>query len=94
MAREASLFDESAGTAVEAYLMLKSTGSANIPPMWIERARASRKSREARLSEVLHGGGVRDFPIFRDWELAYRKECFYRGIRVLLEPERDGESEL
>src|SRR5213076_663584 len=25
-----------------------------------------------------------------EWELAYRKECFYYGIRVLLELERNG----
>ena len=30
----------------------------------------------------------------RDWELSYRKECFYYGLRVLLELARDGKSKL
>ncbi|HEV2729466.1 MAG TPA: hypothetical protein VGV15_05495 [Terriglobales bacterium] len=28
------------------------------------------------------------------WETAYRKENFYRGIRILLELQRDGSSTL
>jgi len=28
------------------------------------------------------------------WEIAYRKENFYRGIRVLLELQRNGSSKL
>ena len=32
--------------------------------------------------------------IHEDWERAYRTECFYRGLRVLLELERDGQSQL
>lgn len=29
----------------------------------------------------------------RAWELAYQKESFYNGVRVLMELQRDGESE-
>ena len=35
---------------------------------------------------------MKDVLIVEDWEVAYRKECFYRGLRVLLELERDGQS--
>ena len=42
MPREASLFDESGGSPARAYLLLKRQGSGNIPPAWIDRARASR----------------------------------------------------
>jgi hypothetical protein len=30
--------------------------------------------------------------LLRDWELSYRKESFYNGLRILLELSRDGES--
>jgi len=38
MPREASLFDETDGSALEAYLLLRQDGG-NIPPAWIDRAR-------------------------------------------------------
>jgi hypothetical protein len=94
MPREASLFDESGGSALRAYLLLKNAGSANIPPNWIERAKESRKHREEKVAELLRNGKIKDFPVIEDWELAYRKECFYRGLRILLELERDGQSAL
>jgi hypothetical protein len=94
MAREANLFDESGGSPVRAYLLLKSQGSANIPPAWIDRARASRKKREGDVAKVLKKGRVTDFVRLEDWELAYRKEVFYHGLRVLLELERKGRTKL
>jgi hypothetical protein len=94
MPREAGLFDESAWSPVRAYLLLKSQGSANIPPAWIGRARASRKSREKAVAKALRSGKVTDIVRIEDWELAYRKECFYHGLRVLLELERSGKSKL
>jgi hypothetical protein len=30
--------------------------------------------------------------LLKAWELAYRKECFYNGLRALLEISRDGET--
>lgn len=94
MPREASLFEESDGSVVRAYLLLKNAGSANIPPNWIERAKESRKNREDTIAGVLKGGRVNDILKLEEWELAYRKECFYRGLRVLLELEREGISNL
>jgi len=32
--------------------------------------------------------------LIRKWELAYRKECFYRGLRALLELERAGKTKI
>jgi len=96
MPRSADLFDESGGSVVRAYLLLKSNpnGSANIPPMWIERARLSRKGREAEVARVLQKGKIKDLPELEHWELRFRKECFYHGLRVLLELERNGKSRL
>ncbi len=94
MPREASLFEESGGSVLRAYILLKNGGSANIPPNWIQRAKESRKNREANVAKLLKKGSIRDVPLVEDWELAYRKECFYRGLRVLLELERDGRSSL
>ena len=92
MPREATLFEESGGSVLRAYLLLKNAGSANIPPNWIERAKESRKNREANVAKLLKDGKIKDLPVIEQWELAYRKECFYRGLRVLLELEREGQS--
>jgi hypothetical protein len=94
MPREATLFEQSGSSPLRAYLMLKADGSANIPPNWIDRARGSRKNREKLVASILKKGRVQDFPSLEDWELAYRKECFYYGIRILLELERKGKSGL
>ena len=94
MPREATLFEQSGGSPLRAYLMLKSGGSANIPPNWITRARASRQTRHSNMAKLLKKGRVQDFPQLEDWELAYRKECFYQGIRILLDLERNGKTKL
>ena len=94
MPREAALFEQSGGSVLRAYLLLKSGGSANIPPMWIERAKESRKRRERDVAKALRKGRMRDVTTVEDWELAYRKECFYRGLRTLLELEGEGKSKL
>jgi len=94
MPREAGLFEESGGSPLKAYLLLKQGGSANIPPNWIDRSYDSRKNREASVAKTLKKGRIQDFPILEDWELAYRKECFYYGIRILLELEWQGKTKL
>ena len=94
MAREATLFDEAGGSPVRGYLLLKSRGSANIPPAWIDRTHESRKNREKAVAAAFKTGGVADIMTLEDWELVYRKECFYYGIRALLELERSGKTKL
>jgi hypothetical protein len=93
MPREAGLYDGTGGSPIEGYLRLKRDGG-NIPPMWIKRARKSRKNREIDLAAALKKKSLDAVHLLRDWELAYRKECFYHGIRVLMELERTGTTKL
>lgn len=90
MPREASLFDEAGGSVVRGYILMKQQGGGNIPPMWIERSADSRRNRHEQVAEALQNGGIAAVTVLEDWELAYRKECFYYGIRCLLELERSG----
>lgn len=94
MPREATLFEESGGSPLRAYLLMKASGSANIPPNWIERARESRKKREPHVADLLRKGPVHEITAVEEWELAYRKEAFYRGIRALLDLERSGKTQM
>lgn len=89
MAREATLFDEAGGSALEGFLLLKARGG-NIPPQWITRARGSRRNRHEAVAKALKKAKWGDIALLRDWEDSYDKECFYNGIRVLFELERDG----
>lgn len=93
MPKEADLFEAASGSPVEGYLLLKASGG-NIPPMWIERARHSRQNRQKDVARALRKGKISDIMKLREWEEAYRKECFYYGIRVLLELERSGSTDL
>ena len=105
MPREAKLFDLTKGSPVKALSRV-----VNVPPNWIERARASRKSREAdivqsmkqiqrlrrkrpRAAATIKAAEAELTLLLRDWELSYRKEAFYNGVRILLELSRTGKSE-
>jgi hypothetical protein len=89
MAREAGLFEASKGSIVEAYFLLRK-GSKNIPPAWIDRAGESRKGREKNLGKLLKSKSLDAVALLKDWEISYQKECFYYGLRALLELERHG----
>ena len=93
MPREAKLFEATEGNLFLAYLALREQG-ANIPPTWIERSHASRKSREKDLAKLLKASKLDAANPIREWELFYRKECFYHGLRALLEMERNGKTKL
>lgn len=93
MPREANLFEEAGGSVVRGYILMKNNGG-NIPPMWIDRASASRRNRHKQVVQTLRKGSVADVTTLEDWELAYRKECFYYGIRALMELERSGTTKL
>ena len=93
MPREATLFDSTNGNLLIAYLALREEG-ANIPPAWLERSRDSRKKREKELSRLLKAGKLDAANLIREWELFYRKECFYYGLRALLDLERHGKTKL
>jgi len=93
MPRDAVLFDQTFGSAVEGYLRLRQEGK-NLPPSWIKRSKASRKRREKAFAAALKKNSLDALPLLRDWEIAYRKECFYHGIRVLFDLQREGTSRL
>lgn len=93
MPREAGLFEQTDGSPLEAFLLLRQSGG-NVPPMWIERAKASRKHREKQLSKALRSKSLDAVYLLREWETYFRKEMFYYGIRVLMELERKGASKL
>lgn len=93
MPREARLFDETGGSALEAYFLLHQDGG-NIPPAWLDRTNAARKNREKALALALGKNSLDALPLLRDWELAYRKECFYDGIRSMMELQRSGKTKL
>ena len=107
MPREARLFTSSAGSAVRGYLKFRANipprwiKNAQVSRKRIEpeiaegfrsltrllirrpRARAAIRNAHRELRSVLDR-----------WETAYRKENFYRGIRILLELQREGSSTL
>jgi hypothetical protein len=107
MPREAKLFASSAGSAVRGYLKFRAnipprwirnarTSRKRIEPevdaafrsfMQLRkdrpRARVAIRNAEKELRAVLNR-----------WETAYNKENFYRGIRILLELQRNGSSQL
>jgi hypothetical protein len=93
MPREANLFDSASGSVVEGFLLLRQEGK-NVPPAWIVRAHESRKNRETRLAQLLTKNSLDVLQTLRDWELCYRKECFYYGLRALLEMQRSGMTKL
>ena len=93
MARKAELFERVGGSVVRGYILIKQ-GGKNISPSWYERAYESRKNRQKKVAKVLSEGGVTDLLTLEDWELAYQKECFYYGIRALIELEREGKTRL
>lgn len=89
MPRDAGFIEQTNGSALEAFLLLRQEGR-NIPPAWIDRSGESRKRREKALGKNLRQKSLDSIYLLRDWEIAYRKECFYFGIRALMELERSG----
>jgi hypothetical protein len=107
MPREAKLFAASAGSGVRGFLKFRANipprwiGNARTSRKRVEpeiaaafqsfmrltknrpRARAAIRNAQKELRVVL-----------KRWEIAYHKENFYRGIRVLLELQRNGSSNL
>jgi hypothetical protein len=91
MPREAGLFEAAGGSVVEGYFLLRKEGR-NIPPAWIDRAWKSRRQRQKGLGTILRKKSLDAIPLLKDWEIAYQKECFYYGLRALLELERHGKT--
>ncbi|MEW6543693.1 MAG: hypothetical protein AB1411_08780 [Nitrospirota bacterium] len=92
MPRQAKLFEQADGSVLKGYRLIRRRG-ANIPPMWIERATESRRRLHGDVARALQRGrGKGALGTLRAWEERYRKECFYYGLRVLLELERRGKT--
>ena len=91
MPREPELFNATNGDVIGAYFLARK-GGFNIPESWIERSRTGRKARQAELGKLLKAGKLGAMDIIQDWHVAYKKECFYQGLRILLELERKGKA--
>lgn len=87
-----TLFEEAEGDVLEGFLLAKAR-DFNIPPAWFERSRDSRTNRHEAVVAALQSGNWSGIETLRDWNEAYQKECFYYGVRVLLELDRSGKSE-
>ena len=107
MPREARLFDSSSGSAVRGFLKLRAnipprwienarTSRKRFEPE-IQKCLRNlihlRKNRPG--AKVLIRNVNKELKaVLKQWEMAYQKETFYRGIRILLEVQRGGSSPL
>ena len=107
MPREARLFTSSGGSAVRGYLKFRANipprwiknarGSRkSIEPEIAEGLRSLKRLRVRRpRARVAIGNAQSELrSVLNRWETAYSKENLYRGIRILLELQRDGSSTL
>jgi hypothetical protein len=107
MPREAQLFDSCSGSAVKGFLKLHGnipprwidnarTSRKAIEPSiekYMRKLRGLRKNRPGAKFAIRNA--TKDLrEILNQWELRYRKEAFYRGIRTLLDINRGGTSKL
>jgi len=75
-------------------LLKRAGGKPGIPPNWEYRERLSRRARQKDVAKVLKTGKVADVATLEEWELVFRKECFYHGMRCLFDLERKGKTRL
>ena len=107
MPREARLFTSSGGSSIRGYLKFRANipprwirnarGSRKrIEPEIAEGLRSLKRLQISRpRARVAIRNAQRELRSILDrWETAYSKENFYRGIRILLELQREGRSTL
>ena len=107
MPREARLFDSSEGSAVRGYLKFQGnispswiqharTSRKRIEPEIVAALGSLKRlrTRRPRARVAIRNSRKELRAVLGRWEIAYRKENFYRGIRILLELQRDGSSKL
>jgi transposase len=105
MPRQARLFDSCSGSAVRGFTKFRGnitprwianahTSRKRLEPAINKLFRELRKLRKSRPhAKVTIRNTERELrTLLKQWETAYRKESFYRGIRVLLEVQREGSS--
>jgi hypothetical protein len=107
MPREARFFDSCSGSPVKGFLKMqgnipprwidnsRTSRKSNEPSIKkrLLKLKGLRKNHPRSKSAIKNAAkDLRD--ILNQWELKYRKEAFYRGVRTLLEIDRDGNSKL
>jgi hypothetical protein len=107
MPREAKLFRTSSGSAARGFLKFKANipprwimnaqkSRKRIEPeivIALRSVKGIRKNRP-RAQVALKNASKQLKAVLSHWEMAYNKENFYRGIRILLELQRNGSSKL
>ena len=107
MPREAKLFLSSSGSAVRGFYKFRANipprwiknarnSRKRIEPEIVEALRFARSIRRnrPRAHVALKNANKEVKSVLSRWETAYQKENFYRGIRILLELQRNGSSSL
>ena len=107
MPREARLFSSSSGSVVRGFLKYRSnipprwivnarTSRKRIEPEIVQSLKSLKRLRKSRprAHVAIKNASQETRAVLNRWETAYNKENFYRGIRILLELERNGSSSL
>jgi hypothetical protein len=107
MPREAKLFLSSSGSAVRGFFKFRANipprwiGNARksrkrIEPEIVKALRSVKRIQRnrPRAQVALRNANKQFRTVLSRWETAYNKENFYRGIRILLELQRNGSSVL
>jgi hypothetical protein len=107
MPRDAKLFVSSSGSAVRGFFKFRANipprwiGNARksrkrIEPEIVEALRSVKRIQRnrPRAKIALRNANKQFKAVLSRWETAYDKENFYRGIRILLELQRNGSSAL
>ena len=107
MPREAKLFASSSGSAVRGFSKFRANipprwiknarnSRKRIEPEIVEALRSMKSIRRnrPRAHVALKTANKQFKAVLSRWETAYNKENFYRGIRILLELQRNGSSAL
>ena len=107
MPREAKLFLSSSGSAVRAFFKFRANipprwitnaqkSRKRMEPEIVKALRSvkSIQRNRPRARVALKTARKQFRAVLSQWEIAYEKENFYRGIRILLELQRNGSSRL
>ena len=107
MPREAKLFSSSAGSVVRGYLKFRAnitprwirnarTSRKRVEPEIVRsfRVLSQLEKNRPRARIAIESAAKGLIAVLQRWETAYNKENFYRGIRILLELQRSGSSNL
>ena len=105
MPREAKLFDSANGSPARALPKLQGNIPPNwiararrsrksLEPDLVAAMRKVRRLRKSRPKALatIKAAQQELTTLLKAWEIAYRKESFYNGLRALLEISRDGET--